>query len=64
MFTAIGVGVLIIVMLVLDVIRYKHKQTQRIKDAEDTQRYITNNRNGWNNNTLSNVPDFKIKKEK
>ena len=53
MYIIIGIALLLIIVVVLDCIRYKHAQSQRINDAEHTQRYITNKRNGWNNNTSS-----------
>lgn len=57
----IGIALLLIIVVVLDCIRYKHTQSQRINDAEHTQRYVTNKRNGWNNNTSSIIPETKFK---
>ena len=50
MYIIIGIALLLILVIVLDCIRYKH--SQRINDAEDTQRYITNRRNGYNDGVL------------
>lgn len=55
MYIIIGIALLLIIVIYLDCIRYKHTQSQRISDAEHTQRYVTNKRNGWNNNTLSSI---------
>lgn len=60
MYIIIGIALLLIIVVVLDCIRYKHTQSQRINDAEHTQRYVTNKRNGWNNNTSSNVPNDSV----
>ena len=49
----IGIALLLIIVVVLDCIRYKHAQYQRINDAEHTQRYVTNKRNGYDNGALS-----------
>lgn len=57
MYIVIGIALLLIIVIVLDCIRYKHTQSQRIRDAEYTQRYVTNKRNGWNNNTSSSIPE-------
>ena len=57
MYIIIGIALLLIIVVVLDCIRYKHAQSQRIKDAEHIQRFVTNKRNGWNNNTLSSIPE-------
>lgn len=51
MYIIIGIALLLIIVVVLDCIRYKHSQSQRINDAEHTQRYVTNKRNGYNNGT-------------
>lgn len=59
MYIIIGIALLLIIVVVLDCIRYKH--SQRIKDAEHTQRYVTNKRNGWNDNTSSTIPETKFK---
>lgn len=48
----IGISLLLIIVIVLDCIRYKHNQSQRINDAEHTQRYVTNKRNGYNDGVL------------
>lgn len=56
MYIIIGI-VLILIIVVLDCIRYKHTQSQRTNDAEYTQRFVTNKRNGWNNNTSSSIPN-------
>ena len=69
MYIIIGIALLLIIVVVLDCIRYKHTQSQRINDAEHTQRYVTNKRNGydngtlsnWNNNTSSIIPENKFK---
>ena len=61
MYIIIGIILLLIIVVVLDCIRYKHTQSQRIKDDEHTQRYVTNTRNGWNNNTSSSIPETKFK---
>ena len=69
MYIIIGIALLLIIVVVLDCIRYKHTQSQRINDAEHTQRYVTNKRNGydngtlsnWNNNTSSIIPETKFK---
>lgn len=53
MYIIIGIALLLIIVIVLDCIRYKHTQSQRINDAEHTQRYVTNKRNGYDNGTLS-----------
>lgn len=53
MYIIIGIALLLIIVVVLDCIRYKHTQSQRINDAENTQRYVTNKRNGYDNGTLS-----------
>lgn len=50
----VGISLLVIIVVILDCIRYKHSQSQRINDAEHTQRYVTNKRNGYDNGTLSN----------
>ena len=57
MYIIIGIALLLIIVIVLDCIRYKHTQSQRINDAEHTQRYVTNKRNGWNNNTSASIPN-------
>lgn len=57
MYIIIGIALLLIIVVVLDCIRYKHNQSQRINDAEYTQRFVTNKRNGWNNNTSSSIPN-------
>lgn len=57
MYVIIGIALLLIIVVVLDCIRYKHTQSQRVKDAEYTQRFVTNKRNGWNNNTSSIIPN-------
>ena len=49
----IGVALLLIIVVVLDCIRYKHTQSQRINDAEYTQRYVTNRRNGYNDGVIN-----------
>ena len=65
MYIVIGIALLLIMVVILDCIRYKHTQSQRINDSENTQRYVTNKRNGWNNNTLSSIPnDGALIKEK
>lgn len=51
MYIIIGIALLLIIVVVLDCIRYKHTQSQRINDAEHTQRYVTNKRNGHDNGT-------------
>ena len=61
MYIILGIALLLIIVIVLDCIGYKHTQSQRINDAENTQRYVTNKRNGWNNNTLSIIPETKFK---
>ena len=61
MYIIIGIALLLIIVVVLDCIRYKHAQSQRTNDAEYTQRYVTNKRNGWNNNTSSIIPETKFK---
>ena len=69
MYIIIGIVLLLIIIVVLDCIRYKHTQSQRVKDAEHIQRYVTNKRSGydngtlsnWNNNTLSIIPETKFK---
>ena len=61
MYVIIGIALLLIIVIVLDCIRYKHTQSQRINDAENTQRFVTNKRNGWNNNTSSIIPETKFK---
>lgn len=69
MYIIIGIALLLIIVVVLDCIRYKHTRYQRINDAEHTQRFVTNKRNGWNNNTSSNwnnntsssIPETKFK---
>lgn len=48
----IGIALLLIIVIYLDCIRYKHTQPQRINDAEHTQRFITNKRNGYNDGVL------------
>lgn len=48
----LGIALLLIIVVILDCIRYKHTQSQRINDAEGTQRYITNRRNGYNDGVL------------
>ena len=60
MYIIIGIALLLIIVVVLDCIRYKHTQSQRINDAEHTQRYIANKRNGWNNNALSSIPNDSV----
>lgn len=57
MYIIFGIALVLIIVVVLDCIRYKHTQSQRIRDAEYTKRYVTNKRNGWNNNTLSSIPN-------
>ena len=57
MYIIIGIVLLLILVVVLDCIRYKHTQSQRVKDAEHTQRYVTNKRNGYDNGTLSSWND-------
>ena len=57
MYIIIGIILLLIIVIVLDCIRYKHTQSQRINDAEHTQRFVTSKRNGWNNNTSSSIPN-------
>ena len=52
MYVIIGIALVLIIVVILDCIRYKHTQSQRIKDAEHTQRYVTNKRNGHNNGIL------------
>lgn len=47
-----GIALLLIIVVILDCIRYKHTQSQRIDDAENTQRYVTNKRNGYNDGVL------------
>lgn len=54
MYIIIGISLLLTIVIVLDCIRYKHNQSQRINDAEHTQRYVTNRRNGYDNGALSN----------
>ena len=49
MYIIIGIALLLIIVIVLDCIRYKHTQSQRINDAEHTQRYITSKRNRYDN---------------
>ena len=49
----IGIASLLIIVVILDCIRYKHTQSQRTNDAEDTQRYITNRRNGYNDGVVN-----------
>ena len=61
MYIILGIALLLIIVVVLDCIRYKHTQSQRAKDAEHTQRYVANKRNGWNNNTSSIIPETKFK---
>ena len=51
MYIIIGIALLLIIVVVLDCIRYKHSQAQRINDAEHTQRYVTDKRNGYDNGT-------------
>ena len=51
MYIIIGIALLLIIVIVLDCIRYKHTQSQRINDAEHIQRFVTNNRNGYDNGT-------------
>ena len=46
-----GVALLLIIVVVLDCIRYKHSQSQRINNAEHIQRYVNNKRNGYDNGT-------------
>lgn len=53
MYIIIGIALPLIIVVVLDCIRYKHTQSQRINDAENTQRYVTNKRNGYDNGALS-----------
>ena len=53
MYIIFGIALLLIIVIVLDCIRYKHTQSQRINDAEQTQRYVTNKRNGYDNGALS-----------
>ena len=57
MYIIIGIVLLLILVVVLDCMRYKHTQSQRVKDAEHTQRYVTNKRNGYDNGTLSSWND-------
>lgn len=65
----IGISLLVIIVVILDCIRYKHAQSQRINDAEHIQRFVTNKRNrynngtlsNWNNDTLSSIPETKFK---
>ena len=52
MYIIIGIALLLIIVVVLDCIRYKHTQSQRINDAEHIQRYVTNKRNGYDNGIL------------
>ena len=61
MYIIIGIALLLIIVVILDCIRYKHAQSKRINDAEHTQRYVTSKRNGWNNNTSSITPETKLK---
>lgn len=44
MYIIIGIALLLIIVVVLDCLRYKHSQSQRINAAEHTQRYVTNER--------------------
>lgn len=53
MYIIIGIALLLIIVVVLDCILYKHTQSQRINAAEYTQRYVTNKRNGYDNGSLS-----------
>lgn len=48
----VGIALLLIIVVILDCIRYKHSQSQRTNNAENTQRYITNRRNGYNDGVL------------
>ena len=52
MYMILGVALILIIVIYLDCIRYKHTQSQRINDAEHTQRYVTNKRNGYNDGVL------------
>ena len=61
MYIIIGIALVLIIIIVLDCIRYKHTQSQRVKDAEYAQRFVTNKRNGWNNNTSSIIQETKFK---
>lgn len=57
MYIIIVIALVLIIVVVLDCIRYKHTQSQRINDAEHTQRFVTNKRNGYDNGTLSSWND-------
>lgn len=61
MYIIIGIILLLIIVIVLDCIRYKHTQSQRINDAEYTQRYVTNKRNGYNNGIPNEILESKLK---
>ena len=61
MYVIIGIALLLIIVIVLDCIRYKHTQSQRINDAEHIQRFVTNNRNGWNDGVHKVVLETKLK---
>ena len=61
MYIIIGIALLLIIVVVLDCIRYKHTQSQRINDAEHTQRYVTNKRNGWDNGTHKTILETELK---
>ena len=61
MYIIIGIALLLIIVIVLDCVHYKHTQSQRINDAENTQRYVTNKRNGWNNGIPSKTVEVKLK---
>ena len=47
-----GIALLLTIVVILDCIRYKHTQSQRTNDAENTQRYVTHKRNGYNDGVL------------
>ena len=61
MYIIIGIALLLVIVVILDCIRYKHAQSQRINDAEHTQRYVTNKRNGWNDGVHKVVLEAKLK---
>ena len=61
MYIIIGIALLLIIVVVLDCIRYKHSQSQRINDAEHTQRYVTNKRNGWDNGNHKTILETELK---
>ena len=52
MYIIIGIALILTLVVILDCIRYKHTQSQRTNDAENTQRYVTHKRNGYNDGVL------------